>query len=345
MANKLITIKELSEQTLQSLSVSSENWTGFLRSAARLYKYPFHEQILIHAQRPDATACASFDLWNNRMKRYVNKGATGIALLDDSGQRPYLRYVFDVSDTNSRESTPFHLWEMREDDQAVVLEELSNHFGAEKGFDDLPFQFQLHGIVSNAIADNITDYANILFEQREGSNFEELDENDIVAELSQALVYSVGYICMTRTVEDANAFYSELSIEYPISRFNTPQMVSCLGQAVSDISEMVLRQIERTVRENQRVEPEKFAQSKVIGETIEKSIERGEQDEQLSIHAGGRLSDSQPDFESAAGSRDRQIWEDAQKLLAGAETGDLQPHATDGDASPAPVGDRPDDET
>ena len=134
MTNKLTTIKELSNNTLTSLSASNENWTGFLQSAARLYKYSFHDQILIHAQRPDATACASFDLWNQRMKRFVNKGAKGIALIEDNGQHTYLKYVFDVSDTNTRNNIPFRLWEMRENDKAVVLEELSNHFGLDTMF-------------------------------------------------------------------------------------------------------------------------------------------------------------------------------------------------------------------
>lgn len=129
MATKLQNISELARQTTERLTQSVDNWKRFLDSAAWLYKYPFHEQVLIHTQRPDAKACAPIELWNSRFRRWVNRGAKGIALIDDSGHKPALRYVFDVSDTNTRYNIPFRLWQTKSQYTAQIIEELQNHFG------------------------------------------------------------------------------------------------------------------------------------------------------------------------------------------------------------------------
>lgn len=128
MATKLQNISELARQTTERLTQSVDNWKRFLDSAAWLYKYPFHEQVLIHAQRPDAKACAPIELWNSRFRRWVNRGAKGIAIIDDSGHKPALRYVFDVSDTNTRYNIPFRLWQTKSQYTAQIIEELQKPF-------------------------------------------------------------------------------------------------------------------------------------------------------------------------------------------------------------------------
>ena len=129
MATRLQVISELAAQAMEQLTRSVDSWRSFLNSAAWLYKYPFHEQVLIYAQRPDAKACAPIELWNSRFKRWVNRGARGIALIDDSGQKPALRYVFDVSDTNTRYDIPFRLWQAKPEYEIQIIEELENQFG------------------------------------------------------------------------------------------------------------------------------------------------------------------------------------------------------------------------
>ena len=158
MATKLQLMSELATQTTEQLTQSIGNWTSFLNSAAWIYKYPWHEQVLIHAQRPDATACASIELWNNIFKRWVNKGTKGIALIDDSGQKPTLRYVFDISDTNTRYNIPFRLWQTKHEYEKQICEELQNHFG-DAGSEAGDLTTTILGISINAVSDNYHDYA------------------------------------------------------------------------------------------------------------------------------------------------------------------------------------------
>lgn len=147
MATKLQRMSELSIRATNGLPHSIDTWLRFLDSAAWLYKYPFHEQVLIHAQRPDAKACASMELWNNTFKRWVTKGAKGIALIDGSGEKPKLRYNFDVSDTNSRYNIPFSLWQQKEQDENQIIEELSNRFGEPEESVGFSFPEQVTGII------------------------------------------------------------------------------------------------------------------------------------------------------------------------------------------------------
>ena len=156
MATKLQLITELSERTARSVTRSHANWTSFLKTAAHNYKYPFQDQLLIYAQRPDATACAPIEVWNGKLGRWVNKGAKGIALIDDSGSRLRLRHVFDVSDTNSRYNRPVLLWEMRDKYAEAVTESLENTFGDLDDKNDLPSA--LVSAAHNAVDDNCTDY-------------------------------------------------------------------------------------------------------------------------------------------------------------------------------------------
>lgn len=173
MATKLHIMSELAVQTTQQLAQSVDSWKSFLNSAAWLYKYPFHEQVLIHAQRPDATACAPMQLWNNRFGRWVNKDAKGIAVIDDSGDKPRLKYLFDVSDTNARHNAPFRLWQIKPKYEVQVIKELQNAFG-ETGSGSESLSDTILGAVINAVSDNYTDYCNDFLEAATNGVFADL---------------------------------------------------------------------------------------------------------------------------------------------------------------------------
>ena len=155
MATKLERISRLALETSRSITSSTQRWKGFLDSAAWLYKYTFQDQVLIHAQKPEATACAEIGLWNERLHRWVNRGANGIALIDTSEEKPHLRYVFDVSDTNSRQNIPFALWQPKPEMYPRIAEELQNSFG-ELGDTTDPVSV-VFGTVMNAVMDNAGD--------------------------------------------------------------------------------------------------------------------------------------------------------------------------------------------
>lgn len=196
MATKLQTMRELSELTMIRITDSLTNWMDYLDSAAWLYKYPFRDQLLVYAQRPDAKACATIELWNSAFKRWVNKGAKGIALIDDSGDHARLRYVFDVQDTNTRTDIPVHLWESKPHWEAQIMEELKNRFGdVEQGED---FAHQLLGIVRNTVADNIADYGEVMLRITEGSQLSGMSDSEIVDKFYNTVYGSVAYMVLAR---------------------------------------------------------------------------------------------------------------------------------------------------
>lgn len=251
-------MSELSMETTKKLTHSIDDWMSFLDSAAWLYKYSFPEQVLIHAQRPDARACASMELWNSpRFNRWVNKGAKGIALIDDSGENPRLRYVFDVSDTNTRYNTPFSLWQHREQDEAQIIEELANHFGEPDNLEQYPFDDQLLGIIHNAVSDNITDYGRELLRSLDGSMLDEYDDFNVKVWFEQMVEMSVAYCTLTRLGLNAGDILEKTGF-VPVLDFNTPATISQLGTATADMTEMVLRQIERSVLSIRRQERDTF---------------------------------------------------------------------------------------
>ena len=167
MATKLERISRLALDATLSVASSHDHWKAFLDSAAWLYKYPFRDQVLIHAQKPEATACAEIGMWNERLHRWVNKGAKGIALIDTSDEKPHLRYVFDVSDTNSRQNIPLKLWQPTSEMHARISEELENSFGDLGGVSDLTSA--VFGTALNAVMDNQKDYLDALLKELGGS--------------------------------------------------------------------------------------------------------------------------------------------------------------------------------
>jgi N12 class adenine-specific DNA methylase len=280
------------EQTVKHVTGKPDAWAGFLETAARLYKYPFEEQILIYAQRPDATACASINLWNDTMHRWVNRGAKGIALIDDSTGKTTLRHVFDVSDTHSLHHIPFRLWKMKEAYRDQVIEELFHQFG-DTDESAVGFESQLLDIIRNAVEDNTTDYLAELMGARDKSFLSDLDEINVGVIFKEALTDSISYMVFSRLGLDTKTLPGDLFRN--IYNFNTFDTVMQLGGAAGDISEMVLRQIERTVKGIERQERDSLAKKNRLKDNIsrdekERSGEHGDH-----IHAAGRLPDTRPD--------------------------------------------------
>ena len=339
MATKLQNISELAAQTTERLTQSKENWTGFLDSAAWLYKYPFHEQVLIHAQRPDATACAPIELWNNTFRRWVNKGAKGIAIIDDSGHKPALRYVFDVSDTNTRYNIPFRLWQTKPEYEAQIVEELQNHFG-DTGAENANMAATVLGICINAVSDNYRDYYEELLKAADNSALADMSDDEISSTFVLQLMTSVSHTVLVRLgIDPAAIFHGD---EYESIRlFNSPDTIVQLGTATSDISEMILRQIERSVRSMERQGRGTLANVEPVlqneGRNSERSDENGTQ-----LQAERGLPDSRYQNGRSAGGDDRQIRQNAEDVSQGASERDLQLPAASEQADGASVGDRQD---
>ena len=339
MATKLQNISELARQTTERLTQSVDNWKRFLDSAAWLYKYPFHEQVLIHAQRPDAKACAPIELWNSRFRRWVNRGAKGIALIDDSGHKPALRYVFDVSDTNTRYNIPFRLWQTKSQYTAQIIEELQNHFG-DTGVENANIAATVLGISINAVSDNYRDYYEELLKAADNSALADMSDDEISSTFVLQLMTSVSHTVLVRMgINPAAIFHGD---EYEsITLFNSPDTIVQLGTATSDISEMILRQIERSVRSMERQERGTIANVEPVlqneGRNSERSDEHGTQ-----LQAERGLPDSRYQNGRSAGGDDRQIRQNAEDVSQGASERDLQLPAASEQADGASVGDRQD---
>ena len=249
MPTKFQLITELYDQTVQSVTGNYQSWTGFLRAACYNYKCPFDEQLLIYAQRPDATAVLEMERWNRQFGRWVNRGAKSIAVFGDDGQN-CLKLYFDVSDTHaSRFARPLPIWTMHPAFEPEVIETLEATFGSlsEKG----NLADAVRSACHNAVADNITDYLQDLRECREDSLLEELDDLSLEVFYRDALEVSVAYMLLTRLGLRADDYFTADEFAH-VYEFNTPPTINALGIATSDIAEMGLREISRTVMQAQR---------------------------------------------------------------------------------------------
>ena len=323
MPTKAELYAQMAEKVTTQLTGSWQEWAGFLTTASRLYKYPFHEQLMIYAQRPDATACAEYDLWNEKMGRYVRRGSKGIALVDDSGDRPRLRYVFDISDTGTREHsrTPW-LWQLEErhlDSVQAMLERTYDVSG-----DDLAGQ--LTEVAGKLAEEYWTEHQQDFFYIVDGSFLEEYDEFNIGVQFKAAATVSITYALMSRCGLEPERYFDHEDF-MAIFDFNTPATIGALGTAVSQINQQVLRQIGVTVRNAER----------------EANQERSKQDEQShDLYPERRLSDSRPEAEPAAGETPGQVRQDEENLPEGTSSHPLQPDVAEREAVPAPSGDRRD---
>ena len=327
MPSKLQTYMQMADEAQRQITGSYRGWTGFLTTAARLYKYPYAEQVMIHAQRPDATACAEYDFWNEKMGRYVRRGSKGIALIDSSGERPRLRYVFDVSDTGGREFPKSrYLWEYREEHADAVSAMLESRYGVDGkgGFPD-----QLERIASQLAEEYWRDYKRDILAIVDDSFLYGYDEFNVGAAFQSAAAVSIAYSLMSRCGLEADDRFEHEDF-LSIFDFNTPEAAAELGTAVSRINGEVLRQIEVTIKNYER----------------EKLAERSHSHDRTDLHQERGLPDSRPDAERDAGGRETpgQVRETAQELPSGAQTGAVQPSGAVGEAVPAPAGDRRDGE-
>ena len=295
MPSKYRIILEMASQTARDIASNADRYTDFLITAANNYKYSFKEQLLIHAQKPDATACAEIDTWN-KLGRWVNKGTKGIALLIDRDVPYKLRHVFDISDTNSRAGRNIILWQMKPEYEYAVSESLQASFGDVEELRDFPHL--LIDISGYAVEDNLSDYLMELNAVKAGSFLEELDDTSLEAWLKTTLKSSVAFMALSRAGYEPRQYFSREDFSH-LFDFNTVEVISVLGAAVSDISEMVIREMGETVKEMEKEEKRKirtFAQTgssayhKNRTENKERSNEHG-----TDLYDAGGLSDSRSD--------------------------------------------------
>lgn len=340
MATKLQLITELSERTANTIVKSPVNWTSFLKTVAWNYKYPFHDQLLIYAQRPEATACAPIELWNEKFGRWVNRGAKGIALIDDSGSRLSLRHVFDVSDTNSRHNRPVVLWALGDGYVEDVTETLENSFGDLKDKSSMPSV--LISTTFNAVEDNYSDYLSDLIYSRENSFLEELDDLNVEVIFKDILRNSVAYMLLVRCGYPADEIFNIEDFQ-GIVNFNTLDTLSRLGAATSDISEMILKEIGATIKELQKTE-RKQERTFANGQDIRHNKSVNNRDERKdehgsNIHDAERLPDTQFDADGGRNAH-RQIWDVAKNIFEKPQEGNIRQPDVVGETEQSSVGNR-----
>ena len=271
----------LAQRTANGLTRYWESWTDYLTTASRLYKYPFADQLMIYAQRPDATACADFDIWNNRMNRYVRRGAKGIALLDESSGFPRLHYVFDVSDTGvRRNSRDPEVWQYNDDLKQPVSEMLA----ATYGISGERVSQQLADVAGKLVADYWDNNGGDIRAIVDGSLLMDYDEAGVEMQFKSAAAISVTYTLLERCGFEPAGWFDKDDFQ-AIYNFSTPDSVYALGAAVSDMSREVLRQIERTVKTTIRRRNNERSQH--------------EYEQQSELHADRGLSSPEPDPASA----------------------------------------------
>ena len=323
MASALKQYHQLADRMATQITGSYQSWTDFLTTAARLYKYPYHEQLMIYAQRPDATACAEYDLWNKRMGRYIRQGAKGIALIDHSGDAPRLRYVFDVADTRGTEySRSPYLWEYRTEHEQAVSHALEQQYSIRYTGD---FADQLEQICSVKVTEYFLAHEQDLLGIVDGSYLEQYHDYDKGVAFLNAATVSTTYMLLSRCGLTENAHFGPEDF-MPVFDFNTPQTVDALGSAVSGISEEILRNIEVTIKKYER---EKLS---------ERSYENGRTD----LHPQRGLLDSQSEPVPAGEQAPGQVREDAEEVSAGASPGAVESPDPVGAAVSSSAGDRRD---
>ncbi|WP_195627384.1 DUF3849 domain-containing protein [Clostridium sp. 1001283B150225_161107_B6] len=341
-------ISALSAETSKEVARNEESWKKYLNTASRLYKYPFKDQLLIYAQRPDATACASIEIWNDKMHCWVNKGAKGIALIDEEGS-PYtgLRYVFDISDVHkARRIGRFpQLWEMKEEHQEAVLDRLEGIYGdtnKEAGFTD-----RIREIAARIAQDCYGELASDMEYLKEGSFLEELDELNVAVRVRETLADSIAYMVLKRCGMDDAELAEEIQFPY-IHEFNTVETLSHIGDSISDLSKPVLMEIGKAIGAYDRA----YARNEASKNLVEKGLantadtrynalkresetqdvqsttqtgnagERGNNDESDLREKRG-LSDTDVTDGRAAGGDADEVRTDEEELLAGTQEGNL----------------------
>ena len=347
MAIRYKALTELYQEAQRSVTAPGA-WQRFLVSACRNYRLPFDEQLLVHAQRPDATAVLEIERWNKRFGRWVNRGANGIAVFDgEHTGRPRLKYYFDISDThegNFPQSIP--LWAVRPEYEPEIIETLENSFGELEHKEDLGAA--LLSAAKNAVEDNIQDYLSELKTVTEGSFLEELDEYNVEVLYRKALENSIGYMLMVRCGLDPAGTFEDEDFR-DVLNFNTPETLNALGVATGDISQMCLSEISRTVLALQR-QPQKenrtFAgQPQIqyaVTEQKNQPPERSFENERDHIHEAGRLQPAEPSAPAGGAGSPWEIRIASEEVSERTQANHLHEPADQRAALQPPVGDRAD---
>lgn len=353
MAIRYKALTELYQETQRSVT-APDQWRAFLASACRNYRLSFYEQLLVYAQRPDATAVLEIERWNRQFGRWVNRGANGIAVFDgEHNGKPRLKYYFDISDTHeARFPRPVPLWTVREEYAPDIIETLENSFGELEHKEDLGEA--LLSAAKNAVEDNMPDYLSELKTLTEGSFLEELDELNLEVEYRRAVQNSIGYMLLVRCGLDPSEYFEDEDFR-DVLNFNTPQTLNALGVATGDISQMCLSAISRTVlalqrqpqKENRTFEPQQKNQYAVT-EQENTQPERSFEYDRDHLHQAGRLQSAEPSAAPGGAGSPWEIRIASEEISQGAPQGDVHEpadqreieHSSGGDPAdrPAPDG-------
>ena len=316
MARKYDLISELYNRTCKTVVSNPQNWQAFLASACRNYKLRYDEQLLVYAQRPDATAVLEIEQWNKIFGRWVNRGARGIAVFaDENRSRQRLTHYFDISDTHeSRYSRTVPIWDMRQEYEADVIETLESTFGEIENKSSLAEAIM--GAARNAAEDNIPDYLQDLYYATEGSSFEKVEEDIVAFIYKNVVANSVAYMMMSRLGIDTDGYF-ELDDFRDVTNFNTQETLNALGFATSDIAEMGLTEVSKTITALNRQNRIIVGQDRNEYNKVENNDERSLDNERTDLHDGGRLQPSEPETSTAAGSDAGQIRSDEERVSEG----------------------------
>ena len=344
MAIRYKALTELYQETQRSVT-APDQWRAFLASACRNYRLSFYEQLLVYAQRPDATAVLEIERWNRQFGRWVNRGANGIAVFDgEHNGKPRLKYYFDISDTHeARFPRPVPLWTVREEYAPDIIETLENSFGELERKEDLGEA--LLSAAKNAVEDNMPDYLAELKTLTEGSFLEELDELNLEVEYRRAVQNSIGYMLLVRCGLDPSEYFEDMDFR-DVTDFNTPQTLNALGMATGDISQMCLSAISRTVlalqrqpqKENRTFEPQQKNQYAVT-EQENTQPERSFEYDRDHLHQAGRLQSAEPSASPGGAGSPWEIRIASEEVPQRAPQGDVHQPADQRQAEQPSVGD------
>lgn len=312
----------LAKETIGKITSNTDNWTSFLRTMSRNYEFTYPEQVMIYAQRPNATFCKPYEDWNAEdYRRYVKRGSTGIALFVMNRDKPYLRYVFDVADTGVRRSSPeLKPWEVTPENRSYVMEAMERTFGVAA---DGVLEAQLEDIASVLAAEYWDDYRKQLLDIVANSFLEEYDELNIEVAFKNAVTNSVSYTMYCRFVESPDNYFEHEDFQ-KVFDFNTRQTVNALGTAVNAISTRMFQEIEKAIGEHEQI----------------KATERSADYERDDLQTGRRLSDSEPSVGERGRETSGQVRQDASSIFGAEQSDAPERHDSDGEPVPAPVGDR-----
>ena len=312
----------LAKETIGKITSNTDNWTSFLRTMSRNYEFTYPEQVMIYAQRPNATFCKPYEDWNaENYRRYVKRGSTGIALFVMNRDKPYLRYVFDVADTGVRRSSPeLKPWEVTPENRSYVMEAMERTFGVAA---DGVLEAQLEDIASALAAEYWDDYKKQFLDIVANSFLEEYDELNIEVAFKNAVANSVSYTMYCRFVESPDNYFEHEDFQ-KVFDFNTRQTVNALGTAVNAISTRMFQEIEKAIGEHEQI----------------KAAERSADYERDDLQTGRRLSDSEPSVGERGRETSGQVRQDASSIFGAEQSDAPERHDSDGEPVPAPVGDR-----